>query len=249
VSFRSDAPDVYEVLDAILAQRDEDSHTCFLARVQSYDAGAQEATVVPVVKHAVAQPDGSTTYEPLPALPHVPIAHPRSGGWFVALPIVAGSYVVVHVLDAAHGAWRAGDGAAQVPGDLRRRTLGNVVAYPVNFYPRGQALANAPPTGGGLVIGNDDGTRLEFKADGSVVLTQGGAIVLHIDTGGIVHLGAEAGASFVALATDVQTALNAIFTWATTHTHSVPLGPGTSGVAAPVLGSLGPVAATKAKAT
>jgi hypothetical protein len=249
VTLRPDDPDVYDVLQAMLAQRDEDGHTCFEARVQSYDEGAQEATVVPLVKHAVAQPDGSTTYENLPALPHVPIAHPRAGKWFLALPIAAGDLVTVHVLDAAHGAWRAGDGAAQVPGDLRRRSLGSVIAYPVNFYPRGQALAHAPPSGGDLVLGKDDGTRVRIKPTGEFVVTQGDAVVLQINADGTVQLGANVGTQFVALANLVQSALDAIVTWAGTHTHTVAAAPGTSAVAAPVLAALGPVAATKAKAT
>jgi hypothetical protein len=246
---RPDRPELPDVVRAWIELHDQDMHTCLIARVQSYDAAKQTADLVPVVQHAVEQPDGSATYEPLPVLPAVPVAQPRNGPWFIALPITPGTYCVVHVLDASTEHWRAGDAAEQVPGDLRRRTLGSCVAYPVNFYPRSDALAHAQGEGGDLVIGHDDGTRIRIKPSGEITFTQGDTVVFQVNPDGTVQLGANAGTNFVALANLVQSALDSIFTWATTHTHSgVTTGPGSSGVAAPVLGALGPVAATKAKA-
>ena len=152
---RPDSPTALDVIQAHLDLLEQDMHTCMVARVQSYDAAKQVADLVPVVRHAVEQPDGSTVYEELPVLPAVPIAFPRAGAWFIGFPVTPGDFVVVHVFDAAHEHWRAGDGAAQHPGDLRRRSLGSVVAYPVNCYPAESKLAHAPAQSTNLVIGSD----------------------------------------------------------------------------------------------
>lgn len=187
---RADRPEAIDVIRAHLDLLEQDMHTCLIARVQSYDAARQVADLVPVVRHAVEQPDGTTAYEELPVLPHVPIAFPRAGAWFLSMPLAAGDFVVVHVLDASSEHWRAGDGSAQFPGDVRRRSLGSCVAYPANFYPGARALANA--SGTDLVLGKDDGTRIVIKPSAAGVVEVAG------------------GADFVALAGATDTQLAAL---------------------------------------
>jgi phage baseplate assembly protein V len=76
-----------------------------------------------------------------------------------------------------------------------------------------------------------------------------------IDADGVVHLGAEAGAEFVALAAKVLTELNDIRSKFDTHTHLVNVTgsssaqSGTAAAPASAMGPAGSVAATKAKAT
>lgn len=249
---RADRPAAIDVLRAHLDLLEQDMHTCLIARVQSYDAPSQTADLVPVVRHAVEQPDGSTVYEELPVLPHVPVAMPRAGDWFIGLPVAPGDFCVVHVFDAASEHWRAGDGSDQYPGDVERRSLGSCVAYPVNCYPRTAALAHAPPQNGDLVIGSDEGTgtRLAFKPDGRVVLTQGATVVLQVDANGTVQLGGNAATQLLALANLVTAQLNAL-KGAISGAAVVP-NDGGAAFKANILSALaswpGNVAATKAKA-
>lgn len=162
---RPTSPTTQDVIRAWLDYERENSHHALVAKVQSYDAAKQTADLVPVVRHAVAQPDGSAAYEDLPVLPAVPVLFPRAGAWFISLPLAAGDFVLVILTDAASEHWRAGDGSPQCPGDLRRNHLANAVCFPANFYPAGMALAHASATD--LVLGKDDGARITLRADGS----------------------------------------------------------------------------------
>ena len=121
------------------------------------------------------------------------------------------------------------------------------------LYRRGAALVSAPSGSDALTIGADAsaGTRLTFRTDGSVRITQGAAVVVQIDADGTVHLGGAAG-EFVALANLVTAQLTALQSAYDSHTHLYAPGPGApvpTPAPIPLVGPLGPVAATKAKAT
>jgi hypothetical protein len=226
-------PEPADVLRAHLEQFALELHTAFPARVQTYDAATQRADLVPLIKHPVPQPDGPSAYEDLPVLPSVPVLFPRAGAWFLSLPLAAGDTVLVIIQEAAAGHWEAGDGDPQYPGDLRRHHLANAVAY-AGYYPAARALTNA--SGANLVLGKDDGSRIVIKPD------------LTVEIAG--------GAQFVALANLVQTALDAIRTAYSAHTHAVAgtvgSGGAVTGTTAPtttLLAPLGPVAAQHVKAT
>lgn len=241
-------PDQPTLLDAfrdwIEAYRQDDHHN-MVARVHAV-RGDGTLDLEAVVKHAVEQPDGSTTYEDLPILPSVPWGVPRSGDWFVSLPVAVGDPVLVLLFDASHEHWRAGDGAPQYPGDLRRFTHGSCVAVPANYYPRARSLAHASATD--LVLGDDgdDGTRLTIKPDGTLTITRGDTVVLQVDPDRTVHIGGNAGTNLVALANLVNTRIGAIVSWLNAHTHPVS-GP-VAGVSTPALAAQASVAATKTKA-
>lgn len=208
MSGRPDRPETADVIRAWIELHEQDTHTCLVARVQSYDAAKQTADLVPVVRHAVEQPDGAPAYEELPVLPHVPVAFPRAGKWFVSLPLAAGDFVVVHVFDAAHEHWRAGSGELAYPGDLRRRSPGSCVAYPANFYPRGASLGHA--SGTDLVIGKDDGARFAIKPNGDFtfaggstpVAKEGSRTVGHTHAAGALTAGPYPVVGMTASATD-----------------------------------------------
>lgn len=219
-------PTQIDVLQAWLEEFGRELHTSFPARVQSYDATNQVADLVPLVRHPVPQADDSVVYEDLPVLPHVPIVFPRTGRWFLSLPIAVGDLVLVVCCESAIGHWHASDGGVTYPGDLRRFDLSHAVALP-GLFPQSKALANASATD--LVIGDDQGSRITLKPDGTVEIA--------------------GNAAFVALANLVNNALSTIRTTFNAHVHTgVSTGVGSSGPPATPLVSLPDVSASKVKA-
>lgn len=225
-------------------------------RVQSYDAATQTADVVPLLRAPVPQPDGSYTTEELPIIPSCPVLTLRVAGWMFALKVEPGTEGLLIPTDGAIGHWRTGDGDVTDPGDLRRHHIQSSVFVP-GLTTRAKALAHAPTGDTMLVMGSDadGGTRLAMKVDGSVVITQGAAVVAQIDADGTVHIGGAAG-QFVALANLVSARLTTIQAAFDGHTHVVTGTTASAGspivatVAVPAaIGPLDSVAATKAKAT
>lgn len=199
-------PTETEVAHARMEQHDLERYTGCPGRVQRYDAATQTADVVPLVRHPVPQPDGSYTMEDLPVVPSVPVLMLRSGRMFFAPPLAPGDTVQLLVNTSAIGHWRAGAGDVTDPGDLRRQHLSHAVAIP-GLYVRRKALAHASATD--LVMGDDEGTRLAIKPDGTVTVTTGAGVALQIEADGTVHL-AGAGGELVAMAALVTAQLNAL---------------------------------------
>lgn len=235
-----------QLAHARMEQHDLEQYTACPGRVQSYDAATQTADIVPLVRHPVPQPDGSYTTEDLPVVPSVPVLMLRSGRMFFAPPLAPGDTVQLLVNTSAIGHWRAGDGGVTDPGDLRRQHLAHAVALP-GLYVRRKALAHASATD--LVMGDDEGTRLAIKPDGTVTVTTGAGVAMQIDADGTVHL-AGVGGELVAMAALVTAQLNALKS-AIAGAAVVPMDGGAAFKAA-LLGALSSwpasVAATKTRA-
>jgi len=272
-------PDQLDVIRAWIEQYLSELHTSFPGRIESYDAATQTANVQPLIRHPVLQPDGSYAYEDLPVLPSIPVMFPRSEGWFVACRLGPGDTVLVVCCETAIGHWRDGDGAAQYPGDLRRHHIAHAVAIPGLFVHRkalAHAPQEPPPDNAtpeqvmadasapAVVLGSDDpnGTRVTIRKNGAVEVTQGDTRVVTVETDGTVHLGGDTASNFLALANLVNARLDTIQSTFDGHTHgpggstggyssSSSGGPisGNSGAPNTIIGSLGDVAASKAKAT
>lgn len=246
---RSDNPDWYEVVQALLEDHSLELHTAFPARVQRYYPAEQTADLVPLIRHPVPQPDGSVTYEDLPVLPRVPVLFQRTARFFVALPLSPGDTMLVVCQEAAAGHWEAGAGDAQYPGDLRRHHLAHAVAL-LGYTPVAKALTHAPADMGGLTFGDDEdeGTRVVILPDGTLTVTRGSTVVVQVDPDGTVHIGGNTATNFVALANLVNDRLAAIASKFDAHTHVETGGTTDAPVLAQRIGSLASVAATKAKA-
>jgi phage gp45-like len=84
------------------------------------------------------------------------------------------------------------------------------------------------------------GAIVHIKADGSINAVPA--------LSGLVHLGADPGAQFVALAADVKARLDTLQDAHDTHIHPDPVS-GNTGAPTTLIGELDDVAATKVKAT
>lgn len=216
-------PDWADVLHAWLEQERHDLHTAMPGRIHAVDWTHGTVDVEPVVRHAVPQSDGSMAYEDLPILPSVPLVMPRSGNWFVSIPVSIGDTVLVVFCESAIGQWRIGDGSPQYPGDLARNSLSHAVAIP-GLVIRNAALAT-PQTGGGhldtdLVLGKAGGTQIALKSDGSITVTQGATVVAQIDPDGTNHAGGSGG-KFVGLNGDTVNSATSMASWISAITSAV----------------------------
>lgn len=212
-----DPSDSEVIRDAINARLGE-VWTATVGRVQSYDAVKQTVDVLPVIRRPLQAADGQVGHEDLPVIPNVPVLHMRAGGFFVHLPVEKDDTVLLIFTSDSFQMWRE-SGSVVNPGDLRRHSLSNAIAIP-GVFPATQPLTDLPNVG--------------MASDEAVL------------GGGVYRVGDATAADFVALASKVDSALSAIHSWATEHTHPTAMGP--SGNATPVLAEQPSVAATKLKA-
>lgn len=101
------------------------------AKVISYDATTQRATVQPILRGRYVDEDTLeivTTRPPL--LSHVPIWWPGSAGVALYAPLEAGDEVMLIISDRALSEWKASDRDDLTPQDMRRFELTDAVALP-----------------------------------------------------------------------------------------------------------------------
>lgn len=231
----------------------QDLQTALPCRVQRYYHETQEADLVPVVRHAVARSDGGYDYEDLPVLPLVPVIHPRTHHAFIHIPIQEGDFVLAIFTSAHAEFWRhSANGELTDPGDLRRHHLTNGVCIPGFFpkFPESRRLPIVDGPGGNskdLIIsltnpgpgpGLPRTTKITIKNDTGDVIIEGGGL----------KIGGEAADRLVALAAEVEQALDQLRTFATTHTHPVPMSATTS-ASETILPARPAVGTTKIKVT
>lgn len=208
-------------------------HTAMPAKVVKYDAATQTIDALPVVKVPYIDEDGEQAYDELPVIPNVPVQFPRGGGYMITVPLAAGDFVWLMFCETDMSVWRT-TGQVSEPADLRRHGPGYPVAIP-GAVPDTVVTTDATITGTDVVIGKD-GQEAQVR-------------IFHSATPGAsyIKLGRTA-SDFVALASLVQTALDAIRSEFNSHTHTcaAPASPGST-VVVP-MPAKGPVAATLVKA-
>ena len=242
-------PDLVDVLEAREAQLLSDFDCAIPARVQSYDAAMQVADLIPLLRRPVIRPDGSTAWETDPVVPSVPVQWTRSSGWAITLALAPGDTGLLLCCDGDLSAWRAGSGDVASPVNLQRHHLSHAVFVP-GLHRRAAPLASAASGTAAMALGSDGtGPRVILRTTGDLEVSVGGTVRLRVAADGTVHLGASVATSLVALASLVETRLDAIQTWANLHTHTAAPGGGpTSPPIAPLTG-VNAVAATRVRAT
>lgn len=106
-----------------------DVHVSMPGRIESYDAGKQEASVQPLIKVALA--DGSEAS--LPVINHVPVVWPRGGGAILSFPLQSGDKVLLVFSERSLDEWLQ-QGGEVAPADPRAHDLSDAVAIP-GLYP------------------------------------------------------------------------------------------------------------------
>lgn len=181
-------PSTNELLEHYFNVQLERVHTALPGKVQSYDASRQIADILPMVPRvARARITRERRVENLPVLADVPLVFPRSGEYFIHLPIQPGDTVLVLFTEADMNEWiRTGD--AIDPGLTGRFRLSSAAAIP-GLFPEQSRITDAAP--GALTIGKQGGPKVVIDA-------------------GLVRLGSVAASQFVALSNLVDAQLNAL---------------------------------------
>lgn len=174
-----------EALDLVLAEFKGEIHTCFPARVLTYNAEAQTVDVRPAVVRTVTSenPDDAIFYEELPDIYAVPVQWPRGAGFALTFPIAVGDWVMVHCAENALHVWRQRGIAPSKPGINDEHGLNGCLAFP-GCYPDKERLGSVNVLGaelrgpnGGVVRLNSAGT---VDLCGDQPLAMSGAVAIEL---------------------------------------------------------------------
>lgn len=123
-------PTIAQSLATVFDSRLAALHVAMPARVESYDASQQRATVQPLTRRAFIAEDDSRTPEKLPPIEGVPIIFPGAGAYKITFPIAKGDIVMLLFAEGSIDKWLT-TGAVDVdPDDDRRNALSDAVAIP-----------------------------------------------------------------------------------------------------------------------
>ena len=166
------SPTLADVLTSAMECRLANLHTALPAVVEAYDVTTQTVDVTPLVKRREQDPKGSESIQEYPFIQAVPVVFPRSGNFFISLPIQVGDTVLLVFCESDIEGWQT-TGELSTPDDLRRHDLSDAVAIP-GLFPETSSIQNADPANEGMVLGSDTGARV-FIGDGVIELGEKGA--------------------------------------------------------------------------
>lgn len=163
--------DAEVIRGAIRAQLAE-VFTATVGRVVSYDPLTQTAEVQPVMKRAYNIGLGVSDFEELPPIKNVPVRQPRTGGFFMHMPVAADDHVLLIFTHDDIANWRE-TGTMSEPDDLRRHSLASCVALvgmhefldPLNTLDPVEIAARVA----GMVLGQD-GAATQLVWDGATII-------------------------------------------------------------------------------
>jgi hypothetical protein len=202
-----------QLLKQAIDNRLLDVHTALIAKVESYDAEKQQVNVSPALKRHLRNIEGKWISEQLPIMCDVPVLFPRSGGYFIHLPIRSGDFVQLIFNEVSINEWMRSE-TSNITSD-QRFTLQGAVAIP-GICPETRAPIGV--TKNNLVLGKENGPQI------------------HIDDKKI-RLGSANAKKALAIAGKVEKELNRIIEAFNNHTHTsngaipIPPLPGANSVA------------------
>lgn len=169
----------------------EELHTATVGQVERVhrvtDASGTEIVVdvKPLVRRSVRATDDTFVREDMPILRSVRLVTPRTGSWFVHLPIDVGDYVLIVALER-DPARAFVTGEVSDPIDRRHHHLAHAVAIP-GLFPRTRRLPDELAPSDAMVLGHVDGAQIRVKDDSTIELAGTSPLALANVT---AHLGA-----------------------------------------------------------
>lgn len=194
-------PQIEELLKSAIEQRLVQVHTSMPGVIAKYDAQKQVADVRPAIKRKY--PGGEIVE--LPLLTNVPVAHPRAGKARIHLPLKEGDSVEICFSERSIENWNAKGGIVD-PEDPRKHHLSDAYVKPC-LYPSKDPFTVTEETAIEIV---NDTAEIFIKPDGTVSIK-----------GSSLLLGDHSLSEFVAIASKVKTEIEALRSWAASHTHLV----------------------------
>jgi hypothetical protein len=201
MSDSSFTPQLEEVLKNAIEQRLVQVHTSMPGVIAKYDAQKQICDVRPAIKRKY--PSGEVVE--LPLLTNIPVAHPRAGKARIHLPLKEGDSVEICFSERSLENWNAKGGIVD-PEDPRKHHLSDAYVKPC-LYPSKDPFSVTEPEAIEIV---NDTSEIFIKADGTVSIKATSLL-----------LGDHSLSEFVAIASKVKTEIEALRSWAASHTHLV----------------------------
>lgn len=178
------------------------------ARIESYDATEQRATVLPLLRRKSA---AGEVLVPKP-IGNVPVLHPRAGGFSMTLPVAAGDVGLLLCSDRSLDLWLEQGGQVD-PQSRRHHQMTDGIFLPGLRHWAGvpAAVAGTDPADDLVIAAEDGSSYIILRPDGEVRIK-----------GSAVRLGNPAAAAALALATLVNTQLSTLATALSTGWVVVP---------------------------
>ena len=161
---KSPTPSLAELLGRSIDARLYDVRTAVPAEVLKYDLKKQCVDVQPLIKKVYEDGEALETAKVF----NVPVAFPRAGEAYLALPLKKGDKVLLVIADRSLDKWKSTGGNVD-PEDKRKHDLSDAVAIP-GCYPFKEAaeIANAND----LILRNKH-SQIQMKSNGKLkVLNQ-----------------------------------------------------------------------------
>lgn len=176
----SQSPDISDVIREYVKAGCARIHTALPAVVVTYDATTQKATVQPVIRPRIDDPNldvERVTLTPIPPIPNVPVLWRSGGGpaaastrWAHTAGLLPGDPVTLLIAERSTDEWRTTGAIDNLPLDARRFDLSDAIVIPGGRSFNPAAGLTAP-----LVVGTE--------------VDAGGAQVLSVGLGGSLKLG------------------------------------------------------------
>jgi hypothetical protein len=185
-----------EILGAHADVLKSDIRKCIPATVTAVNAAKMTVDVQVAVNDVLFDPLGNAYSVAAPTIADVPLGVARGGKFFVWVPVSVGDSVLLIFSDLSADSWRLASSAPTEGVDpvfLGRHTLDSAFAIPM-FAPDSQAFADPALDPTKIIIGRDGGPEIKVSTAG-------------IELGAA---GATPPSDYVALASKVETELNAI---------------------------------------
>ena len=151
-----------ELLRKVSEYRNSDVRTALPVEVTAYASVAQTVNVKPLIKNLVEATDG-IAIESLPIINTVPVAFPRSGGYFITFPIAVGDTGQIVICDRSIDQWHK-QGKEVEPLDRRIHHFNGAVFYP-GLSPSTNPIVDAHATD--MVMGKDGDIQIQIR-DGQI---------------------------------------------------------------------------------
>ncbi len=155
----SRTPGLAEVIKVALDSAFNSLYVSIPGRITKYEKEHSRATVKPLVKRRLQNPDGTELLEELPPIPGVPVHQLRAGGFILSAPAKEGDLVTLLFADRSIDAWLAGDGSDTDPNDFRTHDLSDAVAI-LGLTPFGQIPERQKSES--MVVGSEEGLGVAF---------------------------------------------------------------------------------------
>lgn len=159
--------DLEQILRIAIRSETARIHTQAPARIISYDAATQRATVQLLVDHAKQDEDQNTEQYQTTQIPNVPVSFPSGGGFSITWPIDAGDEGWLEFSERSISEFKATKQKRYTPQSLRRFDLTDAIFRPENNRGK-QATVRAGAmvfTGDLFVFGNKNVETFLARAD------------------------------------------------------------------------------------